>query len=153
MSSPAVLPELVISIPPLVALIVIASCISSVDFKLIDDPVAVISISSPAVPIASISIPPVEALIVIASATFSLDNKLIEVVEVISISSPAVFPEDVMSIPPMVALIVIASGISSVDFKLIEEPVAVISISSPDVPIASIKKQNKIYINSRINMK
>ena len=38
----------------------------------------------------------------------------------------------------MTDLVVIASGTSSVDIKLIDEPVAVISISSPAVPTASI---------------
>ena len=66
-SSPAVFPKEVMSIPPFVALIVIASEISSVEIKLIEEPSARISISSPANPVHPISIPPFVAVIVIAS--------------------------------------------------------------------------------------
>ena len=54
----AVAPSAVISMPPVVATIVMAVAISSVAEILTDPPVFEISISSPAAPAASISIPP-----------------------------------------------------------------------------------------------
>ena len=71
----SILPLAVMSIPPaaLEAFKVIAFALASVDSKLIEDPVAVISISSPAAaPEASMSIPPNVDIIVMASVALSV---------------------------------------------------------------------------------
>ena len=74
-SCPADESEAVISIPPVVAVIVIASITFSVETKLIDPPKFFISISCPALESAEvISIPPCLAVISIALAVFSYAN-------------------------------------------------------------------------------
>src|SRR3990167_6190625 len=128
------------SIPPaaLLAFSLIACASASVDVMLTEEPVAVISISSPAVaPVAVISIPPTLEVITIESAAFCDDAILTW--PVVSKSKPAV-PAST-SIPPaaLLAFSLIACASASVDVMLTEEPVAVISISSPaDAPVAVI---------------
>ena len=103
-----------ILIPPadVLATIVMALASDSVDVMLTEDPVAVISMSSPApAPDAVISIPPLVEFMTIESATFSVDVILTEEpVAVMSISSPALAPDAEISIPPPVAIICNASA-------------------------------------------
>ena len=104
----------------------IAFSCASVEVRLIEDPVAVIFISSPAsAPVAVISTPP--ALEVKTKADAPFPDDAIFIVPVESISIPLV-PASI-SIPPasFEALILIAFACASFEVRLIEETVALVA--------------------------
>ncbi len=121
-----------ILIPPAEATKVTAFSMPSVEDRFTLEPVAVMSMSSPAAaPVARMSMPPAEDVSTIESTALSAAVRLIEDPDNRSMSLAAASPPVDRSMPPLVDTSVIALATPSVDCRLTLDPVAITSISSP----------------------